>query len=88
MAGKYRKFIHGSERPIPPAKPAQPDSILEEIYRIDPSIVPYEKRQDVKRHYMQYKSHQKLIEHNKKIRNLDKKIKKGLYDNFDYANKW
>ena len=88
LAGKYRKFVHGTEKPIPKAKPRQPDSILEEIYRLSPAHLPYERRQEAKQWYMVHKSHTKIIEHNKKIRKLDKKIKGGLYDNWDYANKW
>ena len=88
MLGKWRKFVHGTEKPIPPAKPRIPDSILEEMYKYNTAIIQYEKRHEHKRHYMVHKSHNKIIEHNKKIRKLDKKIKAGVYDNWEYANKW
>ena len=88
VAAKWRLFVHGTERPIPKPRPVLPDTILEEIHAKHPEIVPYERRDWFKGHYQQWKSHQKLIEHNKKIRKLDKKIKRGLYDNWDYANKW
>jgi len=88
IGAKWRKFVTGSERVPPPAPLMQPDSILEEMYKRDPGSVPYERRQEAKRDYMQRKSHEMIAEHNKKIRKLEKKISGGRYSQWDYANRW
>ena len=88
LLAKWRLIRWGSEKPLPPFKPLHPDSVLEEYYKEFPNVIPYEKRFFAKHLYMERKTHERRIEHNKRIRKLDKKIKSGLYDNNDFANKW
>jgi hypothetical protein len=84
FGAKWRKFITGSERPPPPPKP---DRVLEEMY-LKGWAVPYDRRSEAKWDYCKFKSHEKIVEHNKRIRKLNDKITGGLYSNYDYANRW
>lgn len=79
--GKVKKLYYGSENPYNPRDPVFEQMVKDEKYSFN--------RPDLaKTIYLRTKARAKVVEHNKRVRKLDDKIKNGVYDMSNFQNKF
>lgn len=79
--GKIRKFIHGSEHPY-----EKRDFVAEQMIRDERYI--FISLSKAKTEYLRNKSKERILRHNERIRDLDKKITMGVYKINSFQNKF